>query len=75
VTDSAGPELPSIYDGLAEAFEVIVHEDDAEVLEQELNVEKDKIKDQMTAYSSTITTVATGKPENVAEISARGVNS
>jgi hypothetical protein len=50
------------------ALEVVVHDDDAEILEQALNDAMDKIDGQLTVYSSAITTAATSEPENAAEI-------
>jgi DNA-binding protein YbaB len=52
------------------ALEVVVHDDDAEILEQALNDAMDKIEAQVTVYSSSITTTATPEPENAAEIAA-----
>ena len=45
-------------------LEVIIHNDDAEILEQALNNAMDEIEGQLTAYASSITTSATGEPEN-----------
>jgi flagellar motor component MotA len=52
-------------------LEVVIHDDDSEVLEQALNNAMDKIEDQLTVYSSAITTAATVEPENAAEIAMR----
>ena len=51
-------------------LDVVVQDDDAEILEQALNDAMEKIEDQVTVYSSAMTTVPTTEPENVAEISA-----
>ena len=53
-------------------LEVIIHNDDAEILEQALNNAMDEIEGQLTVHASSITTSATGKPENATEIAARG---
>jgi hypothetical protein len=53
-------------------MEVIIHNDDAEILEQALNNAMDEIEGQLTVYGSSITTRATSEPENAAEIAARG---
>jgi hypothetical protein len=45
-------------------LEVIIHNDDAEIREQALNNAMDEIEGQLTAYASSITTSATGEPEN-----------
>jgi hypothetical protein len=52
-------------------LEVIVNDDDSEILEQALNDAMDKIEDQLTVYSTAITTAATTEPENAVEIAAR----
>ncbi|MGA2850117.1 MAG: hypothetical protein ABSE46_14055 [Terracidiphilus sp.] len=52
-------------------LEVVVIDDDSEILEQALNDAMEKIEDQVTVYSSAITTAATGEPENAAEIAAK----
>ncbi len=53
-------------------LKVIIQNDDAEILEQALNNAMDEIEGQLTVYESSITTSATGEPENAAEIAARG---
>lgn len=53
-------------------LEIIIHNDDAEILEQALNNAMDEIEGQLTVDASSITTSATGEPENAAEIAARG---
>jgi hypothetical protein len=53
-------------------LEVIIHNDDAEILEQALNNAMDEIEGQLTVYASSTTTSPTGEPENAAEIAARG---
>ena len=53
-------------------LEAIIHNDDAEILEQALNNAMDEIEGQLTVYASSITTSPTGEPENAAEIAARG---
>jgi hypothetical protein len=52
-------------------LEVIIHNDDAEILEQALNNAMDEIEGQLTVYASSIMTSATGEPEDAAEIAAR----
>lgn len=52
-------------------LEVVVNEDDSEILEQELNDAMDKIEDNMTVYSSAITTAATEEPQNAVEIATK----
>jgi hypothetical protein len=53
-------------------LEVIIHNDDEEILEQALNNAVDEFEGQLTVYASSITTSATGEPENAAEIAAGG---
>jgi hypothetical protein len=52
-------------------LEVVVNDDDAEILEQALSDAMEKIADQLTVYSSAITTAATAETENAAEIDGR----
>jgi|HubBroStandDraft_5_1064220.scaffolds.fasta_scaffold2115351_1 hypothetical protein len=53
------------------SLEVVVHSDDSEILEQALNNAMDKMEDSITVYSSVITTVETGEPENATEIASK----
>jgi hypothetical protein len=52
-------------------LEVVVHDDDSEILEQALCNAMETIEEQVTVYSSAITTAPTGEPENAAEIAAK----
>jgi hypothetical protein len=52
---------------------IVVNEDDSEIFVQALNDAMDKIENQVTVYLSEIVTVATGEPDNAAEIAAPAV--
>jgi hypothetical protein len=53
-------------------LEVVANEDESEVLIQALNHTMDKLEGRITVFSSGISDVETGEPENAAEIAGSG---
>jgi hypothetical protein len=52
---------------------VVANEDESEVLIQALNDKMDKLEGRITIFSSSISDVETGEPENAAEIADAGI--
>jgi hypothetical protein len=53
-------------------LEVVANEDESEVLLQALNDTMDKLEGRITVFSSGISDVEMGEPENAAEIAGWG---